>query len=206
MKMGRPELRGQLVHDHDYTIVSKYQSEYRGYVNYYLLAQDVHRLGRLRWAMEISMLKTLAAKHKSTVSKIARKFKTTIQTPNGPRTCFRVVVNRDGNRKPLVAQFGGVPLQRQRMAILTDHLPAIPSPGRNELIHRLLAGCCEICEGRENLAVHHIRKLADLDRYGRKEKPAWIKLMAKRRRKTIVVCRKCHTDIHAGRLTVAIRK
>jgi hypothetical protein len=56
------------------------------------------------------------------------------------------------------------------------------------------------------IAVHHIRKLADLDRYGRKEKPAWIKLMAKRRRKTIVVCRKCHTDIHAGRLTVAIRK
>jgi group II intron reverse transcriptase/maturase len=57
---GKPAQRGALLHDDDFTIVAKYGSEYRGLVQYYLLAQDVFRLGRLRWTMETSMLKTLA--------------------------------------------------------------------------------------------------------------------------------------------------
>jgi hypothetical protein len=75
------------------------------------------------------------------------------------------------------------------------------STRRNELIHRLLVECCQLCQSRENLQVHHIRKLADLDRPGRPERPAWIHLMAIRRRKTLVVCQSCHEDIHAGRAT-----
>jgi hypothetical protein len=47
--------------------------------------------------------------------------------------------------------------------------------------------------------VHHIRKLADLNRHDRPDRPTWVHLMAKRRRKTIVICRACHEDIHAGR-------
>ncbi|MFC4650934.1 hypothetical protein ACFPEU_54455 [Streptomyces mangrovi] len=74
---------------------------------------------------------------------------------------------------------------------------------RNELIHRLLAECCET---RTNLEVHHVRKLADLNRPGRRERPGWVHLMAMRRRKTLVLCRRCHEDIHAGRPTAAPRK
>jgi hypothetical protein len=50
---------------------------------------------------------------------------------------------------------------------------------RNELIRRLLAGQCEMCEGREGLQVHHVRKLADLSKPGRPERPPWVHLMAK---------------------------
>jgi hypothetical protein len=50
-----------------------------------------------------------------------------------------------------------------------------------------------------NLEVHHVRKLADLSKPGRREKPAWMHLMAMRRRKTLITCRRCHEDIHAGR-------
>jgi hypothetical protein len=42
---GKPVHRSALVEDSDYTIVSQYQSEYRGIVNYYLLA---HNVGWLR--------------------------------------------------------------------------------------------------------------------------------------------------------------
>ncbi|MFE7040587.1 group II intron reverse transcriptase/maturase [Streptomyces atratus] len=73
MSKGQPALRGALLHDEDFTIVAKYQAEYRGLVQYYLLAQDVFRLGRLQWVMETSLLKTLAGKHRSTVTKMARK-------------------------------------------------------------------------------------------------------------------------------------
>jgi group II intron reverse transcriptase/maturase len=198
---GRPAARGGLIRDQDFTIVAKYQAEYAGLVQYYLLAQDVFRLGRLHWIMETSLLKTLAAKHRSTVTKMARRYKATIETPHGPRTCLQVSVERDRGRRPLVARFGGLPLRRQRTAVPLDQRPVLASAKRNELIHRLLAERCEICTTRENLEVHHIRKLADLNRPGRPEKPAWMHLMAKRRRKTLVICRPCHEDIHAGRPT-----
>jgi group II intron reverse transcriptase/maturase len=199
MSKGRPAQRGALLHDDDFTIVAKYGAEYAGLVQYYLLAQDVFRLGRLRWVMETSMLKTLAGKHRSTVAAMARKYKTTIETPAGTRTVFQVTVNRDRGRKPLVARFGGIPLTRVRTAVLTDQRPIMASARRNELIHRLLARHCEICETRTNLEVHHVRKLADLNKPGRRPKPDWMHLMAKRRRKTLVICRPCHEHIHAGR-------
>lgn len=59
----------------DYTIVGQFGAQYRSIVQYYLLAGDVHRPHRLRWAMETSILKTLARKHRSTVSKMAARFK-----------------------------------------------------------------------------------------------------------------------------------
>jgi hypothetical protein len=190
MSKGKPALRGPLLHDDDFTIVAKYGSEFRGFVQYYLLAQDVFRLELLRWVMETSMLKTLAGKHKSTVTKMAHRYKAAVDTPDGRRTCFQVTVQRDKGKKPLVARFGGIPLKRQR----------------NELIHRLLAGQCEMCEGREGLQVHHVRKLADLNKPGRPERPPWVHLMAMRKRKTLVVCERCHQDIHAGRSATTTRK
>ncbi len=50
------------------------------------LAGDVYRLHRLRWVMETFMLKTLAGKHRSSMSRMAAKHKAKIQTPHGLRT------------------------------------------------------------------------------------------------------------------------
>ena len=79
------------------------------------------------------------------------------------------------------------------MAILIDRL-AVPGATRRkgkELISRVRAGRCELCEQRAEMHVHHVRALADLTQPGRPQ-PAWAQLMAKRRRKTLVVCRPCH--------------
>ena len=100
----------------NHLLISTYGAEYRGFVQYYLLAGDVWRLHRLHWVMQTSMLKTLAAKHRSTVTKMARTHKAVINTPHGPRTCMAATVERKG-RKPLVARFGGIPLKRQKKAI-----------------------------------------------------------------------------------------
>ena len=119
-------------HD-DHIIISTYGAEYRGLVQYYLLAGDVWRLNRLQWVMQTSMLKTLAGKHRSSVSKMAARYKATIETPHGPRTCFQASVERAG-RKPLVARFGGIPLRRQQNAVLTDRQPVPVTIRRKELI------------------------------------------------------------------------
>ena len=151
MDKGKPAQRGALLHDDDFTIIAKYQSEYAGRVQYYLLAQDVFRLGRLHWVMETSLLKTLAGKHRSTVGKMAGKYKTVIGTPAGPRKFLQVVIERDRGRKPLVARFGGIPLRRVRTADLTDQRPVMASAKRNELIHRLLAGAANSARARRAL-------------------------------------------------------
>jgi group II intron reverse transcriptase/maturase len=191
---GKPAHRTTMVSDSDYNIVSRFGSEYRGFVQYYLLAGDVFRLHRLRWVMETSMLKTLANKHRSSVSKTAARYKAKVDTPHGPRVCFEASVARIG-KQPLVARFGGIPLKRQKQAVLTDRLVTGPIYPPKELIRRLLAGRCELCGRADNIEVHHVRQLADLHRLGQ-QPPHWAKVMAKRRRKSLVVCGGCHGPIH----------
>ena len=48
---------------------------------------------------------------------------------------------------------------------------------------------------RGEVDVHQVRKLADLGEPGQ-PRPAWAELMARRRRKTLVVCPSCHDSIH----------
>jgi group II intron reverse transcriptase/maturase len=187
--------------DSDFSIVAEYQAVYRGLVQYYLLAQNVGWLTRLHWVMRGSLLKTLAYKHKASMMTMLRKYCATVETPIGSRRCLRVVLDRGPAKKPLVAQFGGLPLRRHRSAVLTDLPPKIDTDRRNELVKRLLADTCELCGSRQDCEVHHIRKLADLRIKGRSEKPAWVQIMAARQRKTLVVCRACHEAIHAGRPT-----
>ena len=196
-KRGKPAHRPELLNDDDHAIVGVYGAEYRGIVNYYLLAHDIRRLNRLHWVMQTSMLKTLAGKHKSTVVKMARRYKQTIDTPQGPRTCFEAATARAGGGRPLVARFGGIPLKRQRTAVIADRR-VVPAARRKQLVTRLLTGICEICGSTRAIQVHQVRKLADLNRPGQSQ-PAWAQFMARRRRKTLVVCAACHDQIHARR-------
>jgi hypothetical protein len=202
LRRGKPEARTAMCNLDDYDIVKTYAAEYRGIVQYYLLATDVWRLTRLRWVAETSMLKTLAAKHKSTVSKVATKHKAVVETPHGKRTCFEARVQRDG-KQPLVARFGGIPLARRKDATLIDRVPDIPvTYPFKELTVRLRRGRCELCEEPGKVQVHQIRKLAQLEPAGA-DRPAWKAVMARKRRKTLVVCHPCHDTIHNRQPTAA---
>ncbi|MCA1681859.1 MAG: maturase, partial [Actinobacteria bacterium] len=194
LKRGKPAHRTDRQNLDDYDIVKTYGSEYRGIAQYYLLALDVHRLNQLCWVAETSMLKTLAAKHKSTVTKMAAKHKAKIETPHGLRTCFEARIERDG-KQPLIARFGGIALKRNKDAILTDRIPARVIYPRKELVNRLLKKRCELCHEPGTMQVHHVSKLDQLGKPGPGH-PAWAALMAKRRRKTLVVCQPCHDHIH----------
>jgi group II intron reverse transcriptase/maturase len=197
LKHGKPGHRPELINLDDPEIISAYGAEYRGLAQYYLLAGNVSRLHQLRWAAETSMLKTLAAKHRSTVTKMARKYKAVTITPHGPRICFEARTERPG-RKPLVARFGGIPLKRHKRAVLDDRLPAPAPTCRKELVTRLLRGRCEWCQQRGPVQAHQVRKLADLGKPGPAQ-PEWASLMARMRRKTLIICAACHQLIHDGK-------
>jgi len=203
MLHGKPVRRRELTNFDDHAIIASYGAEYRGIVQYYSMAGDVARLSRLHWVMATSMLKTLAGKYHSSVSKMARKYKATVETSYGPRRCFQASAERGEGNKPLVARFGGIPLRRQKNAVLIDRVQAlterelVPQAVRHrELVSRLLSDRCEVCGSTEGVQVHQVRKLADLIRAGQHALPTWMTLMVRRRRKTLVVCRDCHTSIH----------
>jgi group II intron reverse transcriptase/maturase len=196
MLNGKPTHLTRRTIDSDFTNVARYQQEYRGIVEYYRLADNLTSFGRLKWVMQESLAKTLASKLKISVAQFYARYHTTIQTEQGPRSVFRVVIEREG-KKPLTAQWGGISLKWKKNAVLNDQ-PAQINGGRTELVERLLADTCELCGSQDDIDVHHIRKLSDLAKKGRSEKPDWVKQMAARHRKTLVVCDGCHHRIHAG--------
>jgi group II intron reverse transcriptase/maturase len=191
--------RTELLNESDYTIMATYQLEFRGIANYYRLAYNLHTLQHLKWVMEQSLTKTLATKHHTSVQKIIDKYKAELVVEGTTYKGLRVSVPREG-KKPLVATWGGIPLKWDMQADLEDRPQAHWNP-RSELEKRLLAQVCEHCKATsltDKIEVHHIRALKDLDRYTGRDKPFWVKIMAARRRKTLVLCRTCHKDIQYG--------
>jgi group II intron reverse transcriptase/maturase len=195
-RRGKPWHRNRLQNLPDYDIVRIYAAEYRGIVNYYRLAVNIGWLALLCWNAETSMLKTLAAKHKSSVTKMAARYKAKTITADGPRTCFEARARRAG-KPDLVARFGGIPLTRDRRAVITDPAPVPVFIPYKELTHRLRKRWCELCEHGATVAVHQVTRLDRLGKPGPGQ-PAWAALMAKMRRKTLIVCAACHAWIHAN--------
>ncbi|HEM4635439.1 MULTISPECIES: reverse transcriptase/maturase family protein [Streptococcus] len=203
MKNGKAIHRNNLLHDDDFSIVQTYQQEYRGLVQYYILAQNLSWFSKVYWYMETSLLKTLAFKHKSSINKMLAKYKTTTTSTNGRTVpCLQVVVPRE-DKPPLVATWGGISLSYKKKAVIED-APYQVYGGRTELIKRLLENKCELCGSEENIEVHHIRKLADLNKHNGKLVPKWKEIMSARCRKTLVTCRDCHYAIHNGSINTRL--
>ncbi len=200
LRRNKPIHRAELLNESDYTIVATYQLEYRGIVNYYRLAYNLHTLHKLKWVMEMSLAKTLARKHQMSVSKVYRKYKANLDIQGKMYKGLQVTVPREG-KKPLVATWGGIPLIWDVNASIEDQTQTRWG-NRSELEKRLLAQVCEQCGAThmtDQIEVHHIRALKDLEKYTGREKPPWVQIMAARHRKTLVLCRTCHMDIQYGR-------
>jgi group II intron reverse transcriptase/maturase len=195
---------GRIIHcaerlnDQDYTIIQAYQGVLRGLYNYYCMALNVgQRMTDVKWLLEVSLTKTLAHKHKCSVTHIYRKHKTF--TEEG-RPVLRVVVERHG-KKPLVAEFGGIPFvynpEGTRAFDFVFHAAWFyPGHERSEVVNHLLANKCAVCGAEGPVQMHHIRKLADLNRSSGE---TWERIMIARKRKFIPVCEDCHGRIHRGR-------
>jgi hypothetical protein len=194
---GKPVHRPEWLQDSVLSTMERYQAEFRGVANYYRMAYNLHRLNRLKWVMETSLTKTLAAKLRLSVRRVYRRFGTVHRTPDGPRKGLQVVIERGSGKTPLVGKWGGVSLKRDLNVDLDDDPPRVWNT-RTDLERRLLADECELCGAHDHVEVHHIRAMKDLRKRGRGEKPAWVAAMAARHRKTLVVCRTCHTDIRYG--------
>jgi group II intron reverse transcriptase/maturase len=205
LRNGKPIHEAALLAYSDAQIIELYQLRYRGIAEFFKYAVDRSYLSKLRNVMETALTKTLAHKYKLSVAKIYQKYRGEMKVNGYPYKVLRVnVPTKNGTR---CIYWGAVPLKVVKLGAE----PIIDEIGkgygmtsqRTDLIRRLQANECELCGSHENCEVHHIRKLSDLKKrwQGQKARPDWMIRMIAMRRKTLIVCSKCHGEIHAGRLT-----
>ena len=202
-RSGKAIHRAELLSETDYTVIQRCQGVLRGVYNFYCMAINVgaaNRMGHVKCVLEASLTKTLASKHKVRVADIYEKYRAEILG----HKALQVTIPRP-DKAPLVATFGGFPFERipEGKGVVDFRFEAIwhrPASKRAEVVRRLLAGKCELC-GKKGvpLQVHHIRKLADIGRPGRRPKQEWERKMSAMKRKTLVVCEDCHAAVHGGR-------
>ena len=198
LRDGKPIHRPELQNDSEYDIIIRYQGEYRGLVQYYGLAHNLAQLGYVKWTMETSLLKTLASKNQTSVTKESKRLKATTKTSDGPRKCLKLTIQRE-KTKPLTAIFGGLSLKRRKNPIMEDRVIFPYVQLRSEIVERLLNDTCEVCGEKKNVQMHHVRHVRDLNKKGKREMPLWMKVMIMRKRKSIPLCKGCHDDVHHNR-------
>ena len=201
MRKGKPIHERGLMHFSDAHIILTYQQRFRGLVEYYRYATDRHRFGYLKWVMETSLSKTLAHKFKISVSKVYRRYSGKRTVDGYTYKTLQVEIPTETGTS--LVYWGAIPLKVEKVgsAKLYDEKRVDMKIHYTDLTLRLKANVCEICGATEHIEVHHVRKLSDLKHKwaGRKEKPIWVQRMIRLHRKTLIVCRGCHMDIHAGR-------
>ena len=180
-----PIKRPYLIRTTDLEIISIYNAELRGICNYYNLASNHNKLSYFAWLMEYSCLKTLAAKHDSSVKKIITKF----QDGNGKWGI--PYESKSGMKRRYFANFADC--KKANNPTDTKANVEIYRQAITTLEQRLKAKVCELCGTMESerFEIHHVNKVKNL-----KGKEHWERIMIAKRRKTLVVCRKCHLGIH----------
>jgi hypothetical protein len=197
MKEGKTADRAELLAESDFDIVRTYAAEYNGVINYYEMAVNRAVFHDVKGHFSESLVRTLAAKHKTHIRAIYRKYQR--QQEDGPNYFEVCLVRKD--KPPLVARFGEISLKYHRIAEHLNDRKQEQYFSRNQQSERLLAEVCELCGRRGPLQGHHVRKLSDLARRyrGRKQPPAWVVRMVAIRRKTLFLCPTCHQEVHSGR-------
>lgn len=180
-----PVHRKYLVGLTDLEIVSVYNAELRGICNYYGMASNFCKLHYFSYLMEYSCLKTLASKHKTSLSKIIDKFS------DGTGKWGVPYETKMGSKRRYFANYADC----KGKGSATDYISnaaVVYGYAVNTLENRLKAKVCELCGTTESdhYEVHHINKLKNL-----KGKERWEIAMIAKHRKTLVVCRDCHRSI-----------
>ena len=167
-------------------ICARYTTEIRGFYQYYRIANNISYSGsKFGYIMRYSFYKTLAMKQNSSTKKIVARYKRghDIAIPyigKGGETKYRVFYN------------DGFARQQPSKDAACDNLPNLFVTPYPTLAEKLVERKCELC-GATNVdtMMYQVKKLTELE-----PNTVWNKLMLKKWRKTLVVCKCCNKKIH----------
>lgn len=149
----KPKARPELNFNDDLEILQRYNSEIRGFYNYFGIGVNcAKQMNNFGYIMEYSMYKTFAAKYRSKVTKICRKYK-----KDGIFTVS--YQGKKGNTIEAKFYNGGFkrlkPSKDSRISTLPNF---IMHTSTTSLMDRLKAQKCELCGATDRLEMHHVRK------------------------------------------------
>lgn len=184
-------VREQLLVTRDVQTVLAYNSEFRGFANYYSFADDVKRaLGLLEYVVFGSIIKTLALRHRTTSASITALLRngTDYEVKDKVRGQLRRI--KIWRLKHLNRTFW--------VSAYIDNCTAgawwIKTP--IDLIDRLNARQCEVCGDTTGpFEMQHLRRVRDL-----RSGSLTIWKHAGRQRKTIVLCPSCRAGVRSSRV------
>lgn len=185
-----------MLNQSDFEIVSQFNAEMRGFANYYSRCRRLY-LNKVEWIWQSSLIRTLGRKWQLTPAAAVRR----LRQANGSLALEYRGKADDVRLLPVYSLTNRVQVPYlQRIDILPN---AFIFRSRSELLRRLLANKCEYCSDLAGpFEVHHVRKMKDIA----KGVESWKRLMIARQRKTLVLCIKCHDQLHAGRLSDRINR
>lgn len=184
--------RNDLLHCDQIEIVDVYNSEMRGFANYYALARDVKiNLRKLEYLWQTSLLKTLAAKNATSVMSVVNRYKV---GPN--RFAFTYSVNgKTVSRKLWKLSEMDKSANRTNTVDLIDGNEWLILP-KTSVLQRAAASECHFCGkigGRFHL--HHVNPVRNMKIAG-----PIVSARVGRSRKTVPMCEECHILLHKGML------
>ena len=171
--------KGWIVYDDD-VIIARYNSVLRGIRNYYAPADNLgSSMNRINYIVKYSCAHTLAAKHRTRISKQLRR-----KDSNSIKVLLDEV---PGKVNPW--DFRG-----EKVNEFTLEQAFTSFAARTRV---LSSDKCVICGSKDRLEMHHVKALrkggVDIkDNY-------MLAMMQRMNRKQICICHECHTKIHAGK-------
>ena len=178
--------RTYMIDNEAHEIVAQFNTEIRGFYNYYSIANNASALGRsFGCIMKFSMYKTLAQKLNMSVRKV-------IETYRKDNLFAVPFVNKGGETKYRVFYNEGYARKTDCETAPSDNLPYMFKTPSLSLIERLTTKTCELCGKHGEVTMHHVRTLKEL-----KGKNDWERKMLYMHRKTLVVCAECNAKIQS---------
>lgn len=184
---GKPTAINKWIYLDDTQIVEQVGAVWRGISNYYSFVDGFAKLSRIQYILQHAAAKTLAAKHRSSRSKVFSKHGANLRfrVRNGAGEVIRTVTF------PLVVSWKSSPDRFKTNEVDTNFLE------RNLRLRTRskLGSPCVICESGDRVAMHHVKHIRKLG----KEVKGFNRVMASLNRKQIPVCHECHHKIHRGK-------
>ncbi|HEX2925301.1 MAG TPA: reverse transcriptase domain-containing protein [Ruminiclostridium sp.] len=186
----KAKARYYLKDNDDLEILDQYNSEIRGFRNYYRIANNAAHASTFGYIMQYSMFKTFATKYRTSMHRMIGKLRI------GKNYGVRFIDKKGKSKTRLFYNEGFARKSMQKNAVV-DVIPnTVMYSSKTSLMTRLSARQCELCGKTDcEIEIHHVRKLKDL-----KGKSYWERFMIARNRKTLALCLDCHEKLHAGKL------
>lgn len=180
----KPKPRGFMIGNKVEDIVAQYNTEIRGFYNYYAIANNISTIGHsFGYIMEYSMYKTITQKLNLTMSQAKLKFLK-------DKKFIVPFTGKNGEVRYRIFYDGGFKRKEPFNGSIVDYIPNTAFVPKLSLMERLKTGTCEICGKKGNLIMHHVRNLNQL-----KADSPWNAIMIKKRRKTLAICESCNEVI-----------